>query len=148
MLESYDAWGLRPECAAFHATDRLAAIGKAGIAADAFVSAGDGTMPSLATLITGLPATGVPRELPAVREGGSAHGTPAIFDRLGYRTRFSYGGYLSWERLGDLCREQGFDEVHGGGEMGEHLTGNEWGVTTRSSTGSSSANWTTARRST
>jgi phosphoglycerol transferase MdoB-like AlkP superfamily enzyme len=34
---------------------------------------------------------------------------------------------LSWQRLGDFG-EHGFDEIHGGGEMSERLTGNEWGV--------------------
>jgi phosphoglycerol transferase MdoB-like AlkP superfamily enzyme len=128
VLESYDAWGLRPECAALHATDRLAELGRAGIAADAFVSAADGTMPSLAALITGLPDTGVHVNFqPSVKKGVPTD-TARIFKRLGYRTRFSYGGYLSWQRLGDFCREQGFDEVHGGAEMSERLTGNEWGV--------------------
>lgn len=128
VLESYDAWGLRPECAALHATDRLAALGRDGIAADAFVSAADGTMPSLAAIITGLPFAGVRVNYQPSVKAGVPTSTAAIFRRLGFRTRFSYGGYLSWERLGDFCREQSFDEVHGGAEMGEHLTGNEWGV--------------------
>lgn len=128
VLESYDAWGLRPECAALHATDRLAALGRSGIAADAFVSASDGTMTSLATLITGLPAAGVRVNYQPGLKAGVPTSTAEIFKRLGYRTRFSYGGYLSWERLGDFCREQGFDEVHGGGGMSKRLTGNEWGV--------------------
>jgi phosphoglycerol transferase MdoB-like AlkP superfamily enzyme len=128
VLESYDAWGLRPECAALRATERLAALGRAGIAADAFVSAADGTMPSLASLITGLPDTGVHVNFQASVKKGVPTDTAPIFKRLGYRTRFSYGGYLSWQRLGDFCHEQGFDEVHGGAEMRDRLTGNEWGV--------------------
>lgn len=126
--ESYDAWGLRPECAALHANERLAALTRVGIAADAFVSAADGTMPSLAALITGLPDTGVHVNYqPAAKQPFPTSAAP-IFKRLGYRTRFFYGGYLSWQRLGDFCREQGFDEVQGGPQMSERLTGNEWGV--------------------
>lgn len=128
VLESYDAWGLRPECAALHATDRLAALSRGGIAADAFVSAADSTMPSLAALIVGLPDTGVHVNFQPSAKNGFPTDTAAIFKRLGYHTRFSYGGYLSWQRLGDFCREHGFDEVHGGASMREQLTGNEWGV--------------------
>lgn len=128
VMESYDAWGLRPEMAPLHATERLAKLSKSGIAADAFLPAGDGTMPSLAALITGLPDTGVHLNYqPSVRAGVPTDTAP-IFQRLGYRTRFFYSGYLSWQRLGEFCREQGFDEVHGGAEMSERLTGNEWGV--------------------
>ena len=126
--ESYDAWGLRPESAAFWATQRLAALGREGISTDAFLSAGDGTMPSLATLISGLPEAGVHINYQPAAKQPFPTATAPIFKRLGYRTRFFYSGYLSWQRLGDFCREQGFDEVHGGSEMSERLTGNEWGV--------------------
>jgi len=128
VLESYDAWGLRPECAALHATDRLAALGRAGIAADAFVSAADSTMPSLTALITGLPDTGVHVNYQPSVKLGLPTDAAAIFKRLGYSTRFFYGGYLSWQRLGEFCHEHGFNEVHGGAGMTDRLTGNEWGV--------------------
>ena len=126
--ESYDSWGLRPEFSALHATDRLKALSSGGIAADAFVSAADHTMPSLAAIITGLPDTGVHVNYQAAAKTPFPTSIAPIFKRLGYRTRFFYGGYLSWERVGDFCHDQGFDEVHGGTEMTERLTGNEWGV--------------------
>ena len=129
VLESYDSWGLRPECAALHATDRLASLMSDGVAADAFVSAASGTMPSLATLITGLPDAGVHINYQASVKDGLPTDTARVFKRLGYEPRFFYGGYLSWQRLGDFCKEHGFEKVHGGGEMSEGLTtGNEWGV--------------------
>lgn len=126
--ESYDAWGLRPENAALRATERLGALSKAGIAADAFVSAADGTMPSLGALITGLPYTHAQANYQPTARYPFPTSVAPIFKRLGFRTRFFYSGYLSWQRLGDFCREQGFDEVHGGPGMSERLTGNEWGV--------------------
>jgi phosphoglycerol transferase MdoB-like AlkP superfamily enzyme len=128
VLESYDSWGLHPDCAALHATDRLASLMNAGVAADAFVSAASGTMPSLATLITGLPDAGVHINYQASVKHGLPTDTARIFKRLGYEPRFFYGGYLSWQRLGDFCNEHGFEKVHGGGEMVDGLTGNEWGV--------------------
>jgi phosphoglycerol transferase MdoB-like AlkP superfamily enzyme len=131
VMESYDAWPLEPKYEGLHLTDRLAALGRAGIKADAFVSAGAGTMPSLATLICGLPEVGLTSNYRAsVRAGVSTAAAP-IFKSLGYRTRLFYGGYPSWQRLGDFCREQGFDEVYGGAAMSDHLSGNEWGVDDR-----------------
>jgi phosphoglycerol transferase MdoB-like AlkP superfamily enzyme len=128
VLESYDSWAMQPKFAALHLTDRVKALGRAGIQADAFVSAGGGTMPSLAALITGLPEVRVhPNYRDTIRAGVATAAAP-LFKRLGYRTRFFYAGYLSWQRLGDFCAEQGFDEVHGGAMMVQRLTGNEWGV--------------------
>src|SRR5581483_9793438 len=128
VMESYDAWSMQPEFESLHLTDEMQAVGRAGLWIKAFVSAGTGTMPSLSTLITGLPELGLHVNYrPLVRQGVPTAIAP-IFKRLGYRTRFFYGGYPSWQRLGDFCHEQGFDEVHGGGEMSDHLTGNEWGV--------------------
>jgi hypothetical protein len=93
------------------ATRRLAALGSEGIYTDAFLSAGDGTMPSLSTLISGLPEVGVHVNYQPAAKQPFPTATAPIFKRLGYRTRFFYSGYLSWQRLGDFCREQGFDEV-------------------------------------
>ncbi|MFI5314631.1 MAG: LTA synthase family protein [Myxococcota bacterium] len=128
VMESYDSWSMQPKFSSLHLTDRLAALGRAGIQARAFVSAGSGTIKSLGAIMTGLPATGLyVNYLPGLRRGVPTS-APAIFRRLGYRTRFFYGGYLSWQRIGDFARDLGFDEVHGGDEMSAQLTGNEWGV--------------------
>jgi len=99
VAESYDTWGFRPENAALHVTDRLAALGRAGITADAFVSGGDNTMASLGALISGTLETGVHVNYQPIAKEPLPTATAAIFKRLGYRTRFFYGGYLSWQRL-------------------------------------------------
>jgi len=126
--ESYDAWSMRSESAASWATRRLSALAREGISADAFLSAGDGTMPSVGAILTGLPNASIyVNYQPASRKPFPTSIAP-IFKRLGYRTRFFYSGYLSWQRLGDFCLDQGFDEVHGGSEMTQKLSGNEWGV--------------------
>jgi phosphoglycerol transferase MdoB-like AlkP superfamily enzyme len=53
---------------------------------------------------------------------------PAAFRRLGYRTRFFYGGSLSWQNIGDFARDLGFDEVYGAGDLDGRAPANEWGV--------------------
>ena len=80
-------------------TERLSALAREGISSLAFVSGGDGTIKSLAVMMTGLPEVGVyPNYQP-----GLSHPVPtaaaAIFQQLGYRPRFFYGGYLSWQLL-------------------------------------------------
>jgi phosphoglycerol transferase MdoB-like AlkP superfamily enzyme len=128
VMESYDSWSMQPKFSSLHLTDHVAALGRAGIQVWPFVSAGSGTIKSLGAIISGLPSTGVfVNYLPLVRAGVPT-AAPRIFHRLGYRTRFFYGGYLSWQRIGDFAREQGFDEVYGGDQMSARLTGNEWGV--------------------
>jgi hypothetical protein len=56
-----------------------------------------------------------------------------IFHRLGYRTRFFYGGYLSWQRIGDSRASRASTRFGGGDQMSARLTGNEWASTMRRS---------------
>lgn len=126
--ESYDACGLDDVFQKLGITSPFPGKGLVRIQADAFVSAADGTMPSLSTIISGLPYAGVLLNYqPSARTPFPTAPAP-IFKRLGYRTRFFYGGYLSWQRLGEFCRAQGFDEVFGGSHLSPTLSGNEWGV--------------------
>ena len=128
VMESYDAWPMEPPFAELGLTKNLERMGKEGIQATAFVSAAGGTMPSLTTIITGLPFTDVNANYQASIRQGLPTSIASIFRRLGYRPRFFYGGYLSWQRLGEFCQEQGFEEVFGGDQMSRQLSGNEWGV--------------------
>src|SRR5207302_227554 len=109
VMESYDSWAMQPPYAALHLSDRLNALAREGIQTQAFVSSGDGTMASLSAMIAGLPHTGVFANYQRSISGGIPTSTATLFKRLGYRPRFFYGGYLSWQRLGAFCREQGFE---------------------------------------
>ncbi len=128
VMESYDAWSMQPEYAGLHLTDRVKALGDGGIRAQGFISSGISTVESLGVIITGLPfARAFVNFQPMVRKGLPTAAAP-IFKRLGYRTRFFYGGYLSWQRIGEFCREQGFVEVYGGDQMVPHASMKEWGI--------------------
>jgi phosphoglycerol transferase MdoB-like AlkP superfamily enzyme len=128
VMESYDAWSMEPEYAGLHLTDRLNALGREGVHVRGFISSGIGTIQSLGVFITGLPfARVLVNYRPAVREGLPT-AAAGIFKQLGYRTRFFYGGFLSWQRVGQFCREQGFEEVYGGDQMRTGSGRNEWGV--------------------
>ena len=128
VMESYDAWSMEPEYAGLHLTDRLNALGREGLHVRGFISSGIGTIQSLGVFITGLPfARVLVNYKRAVREGLPT-AAAGIFKRLGYRPRFFYGGFLSWQRAGQFCREQGFEEVYGGDQMTQSSRSNEWGV--------------------
>lgn len=128
VMESYSAWPTLPAYRALHLSDELVGLSAEGLAVTRFVPAGPGTMSSLGTLVTGLPDAGLPLSYERVARTPFPTSSVQIFRRLGYRTRFFYGGYLSWQRIGELAKAQGFDEVHGGGEIGNWLQGKEWGV--------------------
>jgi hypothetical protein len=129
IMESHDAWPSLDRYRSLRLAEGVRALARDGLLIPAFVSAGSGTMPSLGTLITGLPEAGlVVNYQPAARKPFPTS-IAATFHRLGYRTRAFYAGYLSWQRFGDFCAEQGFDEIHGGGNMDQsRLFKREWGV--------------------
>ena len=128
VMESYDAWAMQPEYAGLHLTDRVKQLGREGVQAQGFISSGISTVESLGVIITGLPfARAFVNFQPIVRRGLPTASAP-IFKQLGYTPRFFYGGYLSWQRIGEFCREQGFEEVYGGDQMVPHALHKEWGV--------------------
>jgi phosphoglycerol transferase MdoB-like AlkP superfamily enzyme len=128
VMESYDAWSMEPEYAALHLTDRVKALGDEGLHVHGFISSGIGTIQSLGVFITGLPFARVLVNYQPVVRKGLPTAAAGIFKRLGYRPRFFYGGFLSWQRVGEFCREQGFEEVYGGDQMQAGSARNEWGV--------------------
>lgn len=129
VMESYDAWAMQPEYAGLHLTDRLSALGQEGLHVQGFISSGVGTIQSLGVFITGLPFAHVMVNYQPVVRQGLPTALAGIFKQLGYRPRFFYGGFLSWQRVGEFCREQGFEDVYGADQMTEELPHrNEWGV--------------------
>ena len=127
VMESMDAWDLLDQYRCFDLLPNLRALGRDGILLQKFISASNGTMTSLAAIITGLPDVHVVTNYQLSSQKPYPTSVAAIFKQLGYKTRFFYGGYLSWQRLQDFCQTQGFDEIYGGGSMGEWHT-REWGI--------------------
>ena len=84
-------------------------------------------MTSLAAILTGLPDVGVFTNYRPEARQPFPTSIATQFKRLGYETHFYYGGYLSWQRLYDFCKSQGFDAIHGGGDMGAWQL-KEWGL--------------------
>ncbi|MDH7599446.1 MAG: LTA synthase family protein [Sedimentisphaerales bacterium] len=129
VMESYDAWPVLDRYRPLQLSEGVRALAEDGVLVRAFVPAGYSTMTSIASIVTGLPDCGlVVNYHPSGRQPFPTS-IAQIFRRLGYRTRMFYAGYLSWQRIGDFCAEQGFDQIHGGGHMDEPgLFRREWGV--------------------
>ena len=112
VCESLDGWLLLPEYRALGLADGLVRLATNGISCQAFISAGTATIHATGTLVSGLAEAGVNINYqPASRTPFPTASAP-IFKRLGYRTRFIYGGY-SWQKADEFCLAQGFDEFQG-----------------------------------
>ena len=128
VMESYDAWPLLKKYSSFGVTRELTALAENGIHIVSFLPASDGTDTSLGAIITGLPDASVKTQYQQSSRTPYPSAIAANFRKLGYRTRFFYGGYLSWQKIGDYVKNQGFEEVYGAPHMGSWITNNEWGV--------------------
>ncbi|MCX7806731.1 MAG: sulfatase-like hydrolase/transferase, partial [Planctomycetota bacterium] len=129
VLEGYSGWPLMEKYASLGIAEEMKRLSRSGLLLTRFLPASSGTMTSLATILTGLAEHGVPICYQESARKPFPSSMAPIFKRLGYRTRFFYAGYLSWQRIGDFVKDQGFEEVYGGGDIGEWYRGNEWGVT-------------------
>lgn len=128
IMESYDTWPLLDAYAELGLCEQLKSLAREGIVILDFLPASDGTMTSYAAIISGLPDAGVRTNYRKTAEMPYPSSLPWTFKRLGYRTRLFYSGYLSWQRIDEFSRAQGFEEIYGGAHMGSWAITNEWGV--------------------
>jgi phosphoglycerol transferase MdoB-like AlkP superfamily enzyme len=128
QMESYDAWPLLDKYAGLGLAENGRWMAREGLHLTAYVASGGGTIETFATLITGMPYALLPVQLETAGRRPLPTSLPETFRRLGYRTRFFYGGYLSWEEVGDFATWQGFDEVYGAAALLQGVPASEWGV--------------------
>ncbi len=131
LMESHSGWTVMPAYRHIGLSPNLSELADQGIYFPNFLPAGSGTIGSMNTLITGLPDTGLNINYEPSAQSPYPTALAANMKRLGYKTRFFYGGFLSWQRLDSFAQNQGFDEVYGGGNMSAGLHTNEWGVDDR-----------------
>lgn len=129
VLESYDRWPMLPKYAGLGLCESLKALEREGATAPNFISGDSGTMPSLSAIMSGIPPVDVAQNY---RPRGSVALPTAIapiFKKLGYRTRFAYCGYGSWQRVADYAKAQGFEEIVLGSDVAcDPEERGEWGV--------------------
>ncbi len=128
MMESYDSWPLLPEYQSLELSGGLSGLITSGLQVGAFLSSSPGTMASVAGALTGLPDAGLQTDLQPQTRQTYPTSVAAIFRRLGYKTRFFYGGKLGWRNIDQFATAQGFDEVFGSSHIGSWQHANEWGM--------------------
>lgn len=128
LMESLSAWPMLDRYRALGLTENLHRLATAGVSCERFLSEGSGTIYSVGPLLSGMPDCGLMQSYQAQTRTPFATALAPTFRRLGYRTRFFYSGYLSWQRLGAFVDGQGFEEINGGGAISDWTSGNEWGV--------------------
>lgn len=128
VMESYDAWPLMDPYASLGLARELGRLGREGLSVARFLPASDGTATSLCSLVSGLHDSFAVMNYQRSSERPFPSSIALSFQRLGYRTRFFYGGYPSWQRIGEFIHNQGFEELYGGGSMGSQAVHTEWGV--------------------
>ena len=126
--EGLSAWPLLDRHGGLSVASGLRRLADRGIHVERFLPASYGTIESLGAIFTGLPDAEVHTNYRESARQAYPSSPAPIFRQLGYRTRFFYGGYLSWQRVGAFARDQGFEEVYGGSSMGSWVESNEWGV--------------------
>lgn len=128
LMESHSGWTVMPVYRFAGLSPEFSKLADEGIYFPNFLPSGDGTVGSMNALVTGLPDAGLNINYEATSAHAYPSGLAAMMKRLGYTTRFFYGGFLGWQRLDNFALNQGFDKVYGGGDMGVGIHTNEWGV--------------------
>jgi phosphoglycerol transferase MdoB-like AlkP superfamily enzyme len=129
VMESADSWAMEPEFGSLHLSDEMVDLASRGVAADFFVSAGVGSIESVASILTGLPEVGVTTNYQPNSRSAYTTAIARQMKALGYEPRFFKGSFLVFQRYGEFAEQQGFELVEGAEVIrrDDTLT-NEWGV--------------------
>jgi len=128
LMESHSGWTVMPAYRQYGFSPEFSSLAEDGIYFPNFLPAGSGTIGSLSALVTGMPDTEMNINYEPSSQTAYPSALAANLKKLGYTTRFFYGGYISWQRLDSFAKNQGFDELYGGGAMRAGTHTNEWGV--------------------
>lgn len=128
--ESQAEWPLLPQYADLHIADGLKSIISEENSAyvPAFLPNGPFTPMAVTGIVSGLAEVNLyPNYQPESYKAPYATAIAPQLKKLGYKTRFWYGGFSSWERIRDYVLAQGFDEFHAFDELKQE-SGNVWGA--------------------
>ncbi len=128
VMESYDSWPLMDKYADFHFADQLRAIAKNGTHFNHFLASGNTTIDSFGAIMTNVPNCGINLSHIGLSTAPFETSIFTQFKKLGYETNFYYGGYLSWENIGDLSKYYGVDRIYSGVDGGGKTDTGGWGI--------------------
>jgi phosphoglycerol transferase MdoB-like AlkP superfamily enzyme len=128
--ESQAQWPLLPQYANLHIADGLKSLisEENSACVPAFLPNGPFTPMAVTGIVSGLTEVNLyPNYQPESYKEPYATALAPQLKKLGYKTRFWYGGFSSWERIRDYVLAQGFDEFHAFDEL-KQKSGNVWGA--------------------
>lgn len=131
VAETYMMWPLLEEYNNLPIASGLRAIAARpdALSVTAFMPASNGTMFGLTSVLLGLPEANL---LTANRPTAQKPYESSLAVQLaknGYKTRFFYGGYPSWENIGLFMNNQGIDKAFYAADF--NANGGVWGVSDR-----------------
>ncbi|UPT70157.1 MAG: sulfatase-like hydrolase/transferase [Flavobacterium sp. JAD_PAG50586_2] len=128
VMESYDSWPLMDKYSGFHFADKLRTIAQNGTHFSHFLAAGNTTIDSFGAIMTNVPNCGINLSHIGLTTAPFETSIFTQFKKLGYETNFYYGGYLSWESIGDLSKYYGVDRIYSGVDGGGKTDTGGWGI--------------------
>ena len=128
VMESYDSWPLMDKYLSFNFSSNLSRIAKNGTHFTHFLPSGNTTIDSFGAIMTNVPNCGINiSHIGTVNEPAKSS-IFKQFKKLGYQTNFYYGGYLSWENIGELAKYEGVDRIFSGVDGGGKTDTGGWGI--------------------
>ncbi len=128
VLESYDLWPFLEPYSQLGLVNYGTKFANKGLFYTNFISAGHGTTSTISAILSGLPQT----DLPLTWQNQMSKTVPTslaeTFKTLGYKTKFFYSGYLTWQNIGTFTSNQGFDEIIGANKINPNFPFGDWGV--------------------
>lgn len=128
VMESYDSWPLMDKYKDFHLADNLKDIASRGTHFYNFLPSGNTTIDSFGAIMTNVPNCGINLSHIGTVNEPFVTSIFSQFKKLGYQTNFYYGGYLSWENIGELSKYQGVDRIFSGVDGGGKTDTGGWGI--------------------
>lgn len=128
IMESYDAWPLMDKYSSFGLSDRLTEISQKGIHFTNFLPAYNATFYAYGTITAGIPYNGINISRLATMSDPYITSIFNQFKKLGYKTNMFYGGFLSWENIGEFTTHMGCDKVYSAIDAGGKSESGTWGV--------------------
>jgi len=128
IMESLDMWPLIDKYASFNVAPNVKYFSEHGFNFPNFLPSSNSTMNSFGSIVTGIPYTGV--NISKIGAIGEPYPSSIFtqFEDLGYVTNFFYGGFLSWQNIGNLVSNQGADNLFSAADAGGKTESGVWGI--------------------
>ncbi len=128
IMESYDSWPLMDKYLPFNLSSNLNKIAKKGTHYNNFIPGSTSTFNSFGSITVNIPYCGVNiGTLGAIKD---PYQTSMFnqFKKLGYEINFYYGGFLSWQKIGEFATYNGVERSFSGVDVEGDLASGNWGV--------------------